>query len=209
MAMDKWTIIYETLSASELEQVSDLSTGMQRVWRQRGYLPPIERGHARFDLRTAASVMVRQALSQRGLSPAESAEHGDLAAPMVIFSALMDADGACEVVGEPHAVTAFADAYLKDTSLISKLAGVDPGGVRRYMLAFEDDPPELDDDLGSVIDASGAASGCFINLLVLGERLADRLRRPLIRVELDGPVSDPAVRRRQVRRLMHVSGRAG
>jgi hypothetical protein len=57
-----------TFSASEAERVSGLSQNMQRDWRKRGFLPPVE-GKARFDFFDIAVLKVMKLLADRGMGP--------------------------------------------------------------------------------------------------------------------------------------------
>lgn len=197
-----------TLTPAELESVTGLSTAMQRVWRQRGFLPSPANKHARFSLLEAAEMMVRHTLSARGFPPSQSSKAGAIAAPVVLWCALMDGDGACEVVGPESEVEAFEYAYCLDDKIIRDVVPVE-GNPRRYLLAFDNEEPELEDGLGAVIDGSNAESGYFINLEVLGRRFVERLGRPLVKADLGDPQASPGERRRYVRRLLRSNSGSG
>ena len=195
-------VTHAQLSPAEIERVTGVGAELQRLWRKRGYLASRAPGHARFDIFDAAALAVRQVLAKRGLSPRFSEACGALAAPMVVVCALMYADGVCDVMGEPDFVAQFEHEYHKDAALICELSGIGETDVRRYLLAFDDDEPQLAENLSEAIEQSGAESGYFVNLDVLGMRIAERSGRPLVTARVGPPAASPAEKRRHVRRVM-------
>lgn len=196
------TITLTEVTPAETERASGLSVDLQRVWRRRGQLPDRAGPHARFDIFALAAVMVRYALTQRGVSPGDSLQIGVAAAPSVVWCALMYADGVCEVRGSPDNVDAFEAAYFEDDALINRLAGTAPSDVGRYMIAFDDEDPILENDPGAAIEASGAETSYVVSLDVLGSRLAERVGKPLLVVQAGPSPKTAADSRHQVRRLM-------
>ena len=200
--IDDLSISLVEFTPAEIGRASGLSVDLQRVWRRRGQLPDRQGHHARFNVFDVASIMVRYALSRRGVTPTDSIDLGTLAAPSVVWCALMHADGVCEVRGEPGVVEEFEAAYFEDATLINRLAGVSQGDVYRYLVAFDGESPVLDNDIGLMIEGAGAESGFFISLDILGMRLVDRIGKPLMVVQIGPEPKTAAQRRQQVRRLM-------
>jgi hypothetical protein len=195
-----FTVNRALVTPAVIERVTGLGVETQRVWRRRGYLPGGATGHARFDIFDIAAIMARHELSKRGMALSVSVAYGALAAPMVVWSALMYAAGVCEVAGEAQAVDRFERAYHFDLEIICQIAGVTVSKIRRYLLVVGDDPPALEDSLSEVIAASRAESGYFVNLDELGRVLGERAGKPLLTVELP-PSSDKAPNE-VVRRVM-------
>lgn len=197
-----WTLTLNAVTPAETERASGLSVDLQRVWRRRGQLPDRVGPHARFDIFALAGVMVRYALTRRGVSPGDSLEIGAAAAPSVVWCALMHADGVCEVRGAVEDVDAFEAAYFEDAALIDRLAGVSQHDAGRYLVAFDDEVPVLENEPGRAIEASGAETSYVVSLEVLGARLAERVGKPLLVAQVGPAPGTAAESRRQVRRLM-------
>jgi hypothetical protein len=93
-------------SPAELERMTGMPPGLQRLWRRRELLPLGEGRPARFSSQEAAEVLVRYTLSRQGVGPGDSAALAKNVASSVIWWALTGADGVCEVVGEQAATSA-------------------------------------------------------------------------------------------------------
>lgn len=74
---------------AEAERVTGLSVGMQRDWRNRGFLPKNE-GHARFDAFALARMMAMKMMSDRGVGPQKSREEAEWCALGIVAGALRE-----------------------------------------------------------------------------------------------------------------------
>lgn len=70
---------------ADAEEISGLTTGMQRDFRRRGILPPVS-GHARFDPFEVADLRLLKLLSDGGLGPAAGARQWKRAVAFCIVS---------------------------------------------------------------------------------------------------------------------------
>lgn len=195
-AFDRRTVRQAKFTPSELAEMTGLSAEMQRVWRRRKQLPEGEGNPTRFSAFEAAEVIVRYELSRYGVSPGASAELGKQAAPLVLWFALINADGACEVIGHDPDVSNFLREFEHQRHLAMALAGV--ATLYRYVWRADGDNVGLVSDLQDVGAPGEVLSGFFIDLSHAGTRLAEVAGRPLMTVELAFPEGRPAKR---VRRL--------
>lgn len=180
---DRMSVTRAHFTPSEVAEITGLSPEMQRVWRRRGQLPGGMRSPARFDATDAAELIVRYELSRYGVSPSESAALGRRAAPMVLCFALLDADGACEVVGPEPEVSGFLERFENGHRLAAGLAGAKT--LAKYVWRADGDEVELVTDLQDAGMAGDFLSGFFVDLSRAGTRLAEVAGRPLITVEME------------------------
>jgi hypothetical protein len=169
---------------------------MQRVWRRRHQLPEGQGSPARFTGGEAAEVMIRYELSRFGVPPGESADIGKKAATMVLWFALLSADGACEVFGHESDVGQFLEQFENSHALAADLAGATT--LARYVWRASGDKLDFVSDLQDVGLFGDFLSGFFIDLAHAGTRLAEVAGRPLLTVEIEPIEGHPGKR---VRRL--------
>lgn len=173
---------------------------MQRVWRKRGHLPSLTDARAKFDVFQAAQVMLLQALAARGIPPSKGMNTAKKFGNLILFAALLDGEGSCEVTGPKEAVEEFVRAYGLDTSIISELARAEVNAVPPYLVAYDEEAPVL---AAALPDEEGhhiAATGAFFNLVALGLRFSARLGKPLVCVRvtlkgIDDQAKQPVIRR--------------
>ena len=80
-------------SAGDVERVTGLSTGLQRDWRRRGYLPTPEEGaRAKFNVFTLSQLWVMQMLSEHGIGPAVSSRAAEYWGLCIADCALRESD---------------------------------------------------------------------------------------------------------------------
>jgi len=179
-----------------MAEITGLSPEMQRVWRRRDQLPEGEGSPARFTGGEAAEVMIRYELSRFGVPPSESADIGKKAAAMVMWFALLGADGACEVLGNESDVDQFLNEFEQSHALAADLAGATT--LSRYVWRAGGDEVDFISDLQDVALFGDFLSGFFIDLAHAGTRLAEAAGRPLLTVEIEPAEGRPGKR---VRRL--------
>jgi hypothetical protein len=77
--------------AGEAERISGVSIDLQKQWRARGHLPPLEgAGKARFDCYDLARILVMAQMAERGIGPAHSGEIAEIASGSVVYGSLKD-----------------------------------------------------------------------------------------------------------------------
>lgn len=183
----------------DVADISGLPPNLQRVWRRRGQIAPVEGTRARFTALEAAELMLRYEVSKAGVSPGESEDLGKLAGPLILYHALLDGDGAVEVTGPREHVEHFLAQFAEDTTLPMALAAVTE--VKRFLFRADGGDFIVTDELQSLSSAESPLSGYFLDLEVAGRRLSDRAGRPLLSVELHAPQATSP----KVRRLTHPS----
>lgn len=187
---------YASYSPGELAQISGLSTGMQRVWRARKQLRSLTSGQARYDPDDVIEISIRYALSKLGVALADVPPINPLAINAVRYHALLNSDGACEVIGPSDDVASFLVEFEKRHGLAFALAGKPSSS--NYLIWDDQRRVRVLDDPQDVFDGMGA-SIVAIDLQAIGQRLIDRGRKAILTVTF------PAITgARQVRRLTGV-----
>lgn len=171
---------YASYSPGELAQISGLSTDMQRVWRKRGQLPPLASGHARYQPMDVIEISIRYALSKLGVALSDVPPIGSLPVKAVIYHALLNSDGACELIGPASKIDAFMDEFRENHELAMAVAG-NPSHSN-YLILDDQDRVRVLDDPQHVFDGMGA-SIIAIDLQVIAQRIMERGRKPIITVE--------------------------
>lgn len=187
---------FASYSPRELAEISGLSTDMQRVWRKRGQLAPSSSGHARFQPVEVIEISIRYALSKLGVALADVPPIGSLPINAVIYHALLNSDGACELVGPVPEVNSFLNQFKEDHGLAFALAG--KPSCSNYLILDDEDRVRILDNPQQVFDGMGA-SIIVIDLQVIGCRLVERGRKAIMTVEFPAMAGV-----RQVRRLTGV-----
>ena len=191
-ALSRCSRTYAFYSPGELAQISGLSTDMQRVWRKRGQLVPLATGHARFKPTEVIEISIRYALSKLGISLADVPAIGPLPINAVIYHALLNCDGACELIGPAQEVNSFLDVFKEDHELALALSGMP--SFSNYLILDDEDRVRVVDDPQHVFDGMGA-SIIAIDLQVVGRRLMERGRKAIMTVEFPARAGVCQVRR--------------
>lgn len=174
------------LTPAELEEVTGLTPEMQRVWRSRGHLEKLTGTQARYTVRDAAQILIGYELSRWGLSPGRSMEIALKFASQVIQFALLNADGTCEVQGEKKDVEKFEKIFtnLRDSSLVDYLSGNEGNELVRCLVSWDHSEPEGSDQLPELEVVNGSISIQVLDIVQAGIRLAERVGRPLVKIEI-------------------------
>lgn len=64
-----YRISYTEFTAADAARITGISQEEQRDWRKRGFLPPIEGGKARFDVKLLSGMLVAKRLHTLGIAP--------------------------------------------------------------------------------------------------------------------------------------------
>lgn len=168
-----------TFSASEVERMTGCPQQLQRLWRQRGFIPPTSSYHSRYDTWEVAQIAIRYQLTQVGQPVSETfTEETCKAAHVAMILALLCADGACEVIGKPFKVQRFLDK-LNDPQLFNK---PNTWEWHRYFMSLDGKSFRL---WSTPRPPAGVLSFAVIDLARLGARMAEQAGKPLFTVRLD------------------------
>lgn len=188
----QWSLSYASYTPKELEEITGLSTDMQRVWRRRGQLPAIRAGHARFTPTEAIEIAIRYALSKVGLSPSESRIMETHSIGGAIYHALRSADGTCEIVGPESSVAQFRTEFEDSEDLAMQLAGWPE--ATNYLILDDEDRLRVVDDANDVFDWVGMTI-VAVDLRVVGTRLVELGRKPIMAVTFPSIAGERTVRK--------------
>ena len=174
-----WPRRFAEYSAGELARICGMSPEMQRLWRQRGYLPEVQSARARFSPTDVAEIIIRHALSRHGIPPSESATIDPDAAKGALYHAIINHQGSCEIIGPAGDVNAFLRDYeLEDFAL--ELA---ESPLRSNYLVWDDEKTmRMVDDVHELFDEQALAIAA-IDLRVVGARIMERGRKPIVTLE--------------------------
>lgn len=178
-----WECTYARFGSSELAEIAGIPGAMQRLWKNRGFLPCEKTTRLQYTARDVAEIMVRHDLSKLGIAPGDSDVLGHFAAQTILWFALLSSDGACEVWGSVDATNAFLDRFERDETLANSLCG-DPDADRYIVRAVGADPIPVG-DLPAFLESAPIRSGSFLDLAQMSFDLVSRAQRPLVRVRLD------------------------
>jgi hypothetical protein len=200
-AVEEWlpeaTITLAVYTPADLERISGLRTDMQRVWRRRGQLPTLGSGHARFSIQEVVEITFRYAMSKIGIPPSELkldlAEATRAAKVHAVF-----AHGGCEVIGPAEVIDTFISNFAEDDGRlgISLIEGRDANSLKpsSYMVLDEWHEPRIVDDPEGLIRGTDELSIVF-NLALIGARLVERGRKPVLTVRFPDQPGQRTVRR--------------
>lgn len=175
-------VVYAEYTPSELELISGLTRDLQRVWRRRRQLVPARTsGHARFTPLDVIQITIRYALSKLGIPPGECNLDLSDALKGAMFHALLNVEGACEVFGSAKEVDCFLEHFRDAGTIAHDLSG--RPAAANYLIVNEDHEVRVLDDAHDVLDKSDPFRVVF-DLEVIGARLVERGRKPLVTVYL-------------------------
>lgn len=173
---------------AEAESITNTSTAAQRDLRRRGFMPSTPGSHARFSVFELARMLFIHVMSARGIGPSEAAGYVDFAMNGIAFHALQVA-GASDGDEYPTGVRAMAGSVLQKTS---------PAGRRlssfipvRALVIFADGTEFFAPTVEYALEEAERQGKrrewltgpvTFLDLQILGEELAARAGRPLVRV---------------------------
>lgn len=164
---------------TDVERLTGFNPETIRAWRKRGHLPATER-YARVGTRELASLMVRKQLMEHGFGPADSQPLAEQYRSTLIYVAILDTPGACEVRGTAAALAAFEKEFDDSDSLARAFAEMD-GDVVGLLVSTDGGAPhpgklpEISDD---------SLTGYYINLRGLGRQFGAGAYKPLFTVRV-------------------------
>lgn len=190
--LHRTTIQQAVYTPGELERISGLSADMQRVWRRRGQLPFHGSGHARFTIAEVVEITLRTSLSKVGVPPGESVPGLSKAAAAAMFHAAF-CHGGVEVIGPTAEVEEFLHIFENDGGqLCSFLVGNPPRS--HYLVLNDRREIRIVDEPGEIV-ADEEESVIVFNLVLLGARLVERGRKPVVMVRFPDQSHNRTIRR--------------
>ena len=185
-------ILQAVYTPGELEQISGLGADMQRVWRRRGQLPSRGSGHARFTIAEVVEITLRVALGKAGVPPGDLVPNLAGAASAAMHHAIF-CHGAVEVIGPAVEVEQFLRIFEEDQGdLGSNLIG-DP--LRSAYLVLNDRrEARIVDEPGEIV-AEDEELNLVFNLALVGARLVERGRKPVVSVRFPDRHAERTIRR--------------
>lgn len=180
MRLDSWECSYSIFSSTDLTRITGIPGPIQRLWRSRGFLAKSSGANPTFSTLEAAEIFVRYDLSKFGLPPSESKEIGEAAAKIVLLFALLNSDGACEVIGKHGEVSGFLEEFEEDPEIAIRLCG-NPE-LHRYLFRTLSGQIAMVDSLEMAVANHRLRSGAFMDLEQAASEFATRAKGPLISV---------------------------
>lgn len=166
----------------ELEDITGFPQHLQRLWRSRGHLSekaPHKR--SQFNARDVAELYVRYLLAIYCVSPARSRSIGHKAAPMIFWAALLNTDGACEVIGPEDHVHRFLTAFQNDHGVAAELANTEPE-FSRFLWSGDGSTFDFAEESDEVFASNANHSYVFLDLEAMANTLGQRAGKPLVTV---------------------------
>ena len=191
---------FSHFTPAEAERITGLGVGMQRDWRNRGFLPKNE-GHARFDCFALAHLLFMKMMADRGIGPQKSFEDAPWCAVGMVAAALQEIDAyegdheqalAWNVpVGGEFCWGAKAN-WLTRSILDANGHGVQPAplfiswadGSHVFHYSFDTAIAGMNE-----FDVRREGPMILLDLRVLGGLLLDRCARPIVHVDLSDLLS--------------------
>jgi hypothetical protein len=140
-----------------------------------------------------AELFVRHQLALYCVPPGRTQELGRRAAKIVIWRALLNCDGAREVIGEAEAADAFMRRFETDHRIVDAIVGT-PQPLRFLWSAGGSEFHEAMDPNEFLLQPSHISLVC-IDLERMADALARRAARPLVRVTVPHAPEACTVRR--------------
>lgn len=176
----------------ELEQISGLGADMQRVWRRRGQLPSHGSGHARFTIAEVVEITLRVALSRAGVPPGEEVPHLEGASSAALHHAIF-CHGAVEVIGPASHVEKFLRTFEEDQGDLGSLLIGNPGWAAFFVLNDRREARLVGEP--AEIVAEDEELNIVFNLALVGTRLVERGRKPIVVVRFPDSPAERTIRR--------------
>jgi hypothetical protein len=176
----------------DLERISGLGADKQRVWRRRGQLPSHGSGHARFTIAEVVEITLRVALSKAGIGPGESVPDLSEAASAAMHHAIF-CHGAVEVIGPAVEVEDFLRVFDEDQEgLGSFLIGYPQRSA--YLVVNDRRETRIVDEPGEIV-GGGEELNLVFDLALIGARLVERGRKPVVIVHFPDRPAERTIRR--------------
>jgi hypothetical protein len=169
------------LTPAEVERAGGPTPGTQRLWRKRGHLKAGAEGKMNgYTLHDAATMCLLRSASEIGFGPNEVGSRLASVAPAVVYFGLLSGDRTCEFSGSPNWVSIALHEFADDVGLAMKLSGAST--APRYLISTDGSFPRPESSLEGLLEDEKFAHFSCMDLLVMGRKIAECLKRPLLRV---------------------------
>lgn len=186
------TITEAVYTPAELERISGLSADMQRVWRRRGQLHSQGSGHARFTISEVIQITLRTSLSRAGIPPGQEGLDLEGATSAAMFHAVF-CHGAVEVIGPAPEVDHFLRIFEDDDGQLGTFLVGNPASSN-YLVLNDRHETRIVDEPHDLV-ATDEELNFIFNLALLGARLVERGRKPVITVRIPDAADERTKRR--------------
>lgn len=170
--------------AERIERMTGISVPLQRTWRARKHLDVSAGPKASLDTLEACALAARAWAATLGLAPKDSRSLGAAASASLAYYAVLHGPATLRVRSDRDTRKAFIQDFIDTDQIARKVAGFDDGEHPAYAIGWiENEPFRL---LKSEIDEDGfehAIATRKINLLELGDYIAERAVHPLFEIE--------------------------
>lgn len=169
----------------EVHKLTGMAPALQRLWRRRGQMPLSDGDAQPITVHVVAEIYVRHQLGLGGLPPSESANIAAEAAPIVLWFALLNTEGACAVVGSKNEVAEFIDQFAHDHELATQISGISSEKAYRYLYRYGGRGTfQFAMDEKAVFNSRKFTLLSILDLEEIGTLLGSRAGRPLLTVEI-------------------------
>ncbi|HEV2082790.1 MAG TPA: MerR family transcriptional regulator [Brevundimonas sp.] len=163
-----YSIMYTQFSAADAARITGVSQDEQRDWRKRGFLPPIDGGKAKFDVKLLAGMLAAKKLQGLGIAPTTGWALARSCGAMIYTRIMNRRHGVLDL-------QELARGPLVQTSGQSDV-------MARWAIADDERTWGYADDAASLADQIGAASA-VLDLDRLARELVQDARRPVASIE--------------------------
>lgn len=199
LRVDRYLCAFAEFKPGEVQKLTGMAPALQRLWKKRGQMPLGVGNPEPITARVVAEIYVRHQLGLGGLPPSESANIAAEAAPIVLWFALLNTEGACAVEGPKNEVAGFIDQFAYNHQLATQISGISPEKAYRYLYRYGGKGSfQFAMDEKAVFGSSKFTLLSMLDLEEIGTLLGRRAGRPLMTVEIS---SDAVPRTMWERRL--------
>lgn len=184
---------YVFFSANEVSAITGIPLALQRAWRSRDQLPGGIGKGALFSSLDVAEILIRYQLSLNGVPPSESAEAGATAAQIILYWAILNGDGVCEVRGTPNDIHRFLKFFETDDEIAREIAG--NSNLYTFLWRGDGGLLKFEYEIGNSIEEKHFISNFFLDLEVAARHLIKMADRPLMILDFEGQSRGTRIKR--------------
>lgn len=173
-----------TFTSAEAAKISGVSPEVQRDWRRHKFLP-VEIGHARYEPRTVAQLMLMRVLGEHELGPSRAKDIAKHLSRTVFWHALANLRTAIAVKGPAELVGEFLREFGNGTEYLNAFAGVK--NPLSGVIIYRNGKVAAARDLAATMSEMREAGEEAVRLLdveAIGHRLAKDAGRALLTIEV-------------------------
>ena len=194
-----WSVVLTEFSLREISVMAEVSPTYLMVWRNRGHLPGTRDTSGTFTSRDAAEILVRQCLTEGNLAPGQSRGLGAHGADAVLWYAVVNHEGVCEIWGTDSDTAHCQAEFEKNTDLAGEILRFEetPPG---YIWRDGSKTPTLEHDVSSLLANSTSRTHFIVDLGTIASDMVRLANRPLFSIN-----ASPGSKGKMVRRFSRIS----